>query len=415
MKVVSFDTETHLIRQGLSAPPISCLSWESCVVADGLDCYHDGPHLVHWTEALPLLRSWLTDPNVILVGHNVAFDLAVVCAEWPELIPLVYQAYEENRITDTMLRQKLIDIANGCYRGFYDEESSQFVKLGYSLIELAKRRAGIPIKKEGFRLFYGPLRNVPLSQWVEAAKELQRDGRAYLEGDRTRPYSKDLAALEAALGDTKKFFGNEGLSGMVAADPNEVDTYPRDDARTTMAVYLVQEDDADLLADQYRQARAAWWLHLTSAWGLRTNASEVGALQLQTQRTCDALEAELVSAGLVRKDGSRDTKLAKQRMLDVCGWHWDAGLGKYVQSRDDALQLRLTPAGEPQLDADACKATEDSVLVAYAELTSLKAVLNKDIPMLARATVYPVHTHFDLAETGRRTSSNPNVQNVKRI
>lgn len=409
-RVVAFDTETNLIRPGRIAPPISCLSYqEHKGGGTSFDEGTDPPALVHWSDALPLLREWLTDPDTILVGHNVPFDLAVVGAEWPELVPLIFRALEEDRITDTRTRQKLLDIAQGCYRGFFDVETMQFVKLGYTLQELAKRCCGIPIKKEGFRMFYGPLRDTPLERWPKAAKELQGRAAAWLAGTKDATFD-DLAA---AFGDIEKF--RKEAQGMIAADPSEVVSYPLDDARSTLAVYLEQEKYAEYLKDQYRQARRAWWLYLTSAWGLRTNAAGVAALQMQTERTCAEIEKSLVDAGLVRKDGSRDTKLAKQRMLDVCGWAWDEGLGKYEPTRDDHLPLRLTPAGEPQLDNDACKATEDELLVAYAELTSLKAVLNKDVPALARAVVYPVHTNFDMAETGRTTSSSPNVQNWRRM
>ena len=389
MKIVAFDTETSLIRPGLCAPPISCLSY---VEHDGVQQTGEG-----------------------LVGHNLAYDMGVICAEWPELTPLVFEAYEANRCTDTMLRGKLFDIARGCYRGYLGEDNKWF-KHGYSLLELAKRWAGVPMKKEGFRLFYGPLRDVPLERWVDAARELQERGRRYLEG----ASDAQLADLEAAMGDAKKFRGSEGLLGMIAADPFEVITYPLDDARSTMAVYLAQETAGELLVDQFRQARAAWWLHLASAWGLRTNAAGVAALQLQTEKTRDAIEAALVAEGLVRKDGSRDTKKAKERMLAVCGWRWDEGLGRFERDAEreaagTCLALRLTPANEPSLDADACKASGDEVLKAYAELTSMAAVLNKDVPALARAVVWPVHTHFDLAETGRRTSANPNVQNWRRL
>lgn len=430
MKIIAFDTETSLIRPGCTAPPMSCLSYQ----VQEERSYPSDAVLVHWTDARELVAGWLADPSVILVGHNVAFDLAVVGAEWPELVPLIFQAYEENRIRDTMIRGKLLDIAEGCYRGFYDADEQKFIPLKYSLQDLARRYAGIPIKKEGFRLFYGPLRDVPLEDWPPAAREMQESGRAYLEGDWSRRFGDDLKSLEAALGDSKKFRGPEGLAGMIAADPAEVISYPLDDARVTMAVFLAQEERAreldgvlvslmnekvSALADESRQTSSAWWKHLTSAWGLRTRAANVALLQTGTERVCQSIEKQLVEAGLVRTDGSRDTKLAKARMLDVCGWEWDEGLGKYVAIREDALPLRLTSGGQgapqPSLDADACKATEDELLVAYAELTSLKTVLNKDVPALARATIYPVHTHFDLAETGRTTSSNPNVQNWRRL
>lgn len=402
--VIAFDTETSLIRPGRLAPPLSCLSYQAHVDGETFD-----PVLVADLDDIrTLVRSWL-DSDVTLVGHNVFYDLAVLCAEWPDLVPLTFRALEENRITDTRIREKLLDIASGCYRGRFGE-GGKWVKYDYSLLAVAKRRAGLPIKKEGFRMFYGPLRGVELDVWQEAARVLQRRGPAWLAGA-PDPVLDELAA---DFGDREKFATE--VKGMIAADPSEVVTYPLDDARSTMAVFLAQQEHADpYLADEWRQSRRAWWLHLASVWGLRTHAAGVAQLQLATERQVAALEKALQVEGLIRNDGSRDTKKAKERMLSVCGWSWDSGLGCYQPSREDHLPLRVTDAGEPSLDSDACKATEDPTLKAYAELTSLKTVLNKDVPALARGTTTPVHTNFDMAETGRTTSSNPNVQNWRRL
>lgn len=407
MKICAFDTETSLIRPGRTAPPMTCMTWQEY---DG-ETLSEAQICLHSAAAL-YMREWLADPEVIFVGHNVAFDFAVICAEFPDLIPAVFAAYEADRVTDTMLRQKLRDIAEGRYRGFFDEQadgSQKWIKLDYSLAVCAKRLAGMPIKKEGFRMFYAPFRNVALNRWTEHARLVQERGAAWLAG----AHDEEFDALAWSFGDRAKF-AKEAV-GMVAANPEEACTYPLDDARATMAVFLEQDVDAVLLVDQYRQARKAWCQHLTSAWGLRTNAAGVASLQLQTERMCKDIEATLIAAGLVRPDGSRDTKLAKERMLTACGWVWDEGQGKYVEAREDVIPLRVTDSGEPSLDSDACKACDDETLKLYAELTSLKTVLNKDIPALARAVTYPIHTRFDMAETGRTTSSSPNVQNWRRL
>ena len=405
MRVIGWDTETFLIRPGRIAPLMTCLTWQ--IANDGK--VSGDPKILHAREddgrvCFTLLRSWLTDENTILVGHNVAFDLAVICAEWPELLPLVVQALDANRITDTKIRQSLIDIAAGEYRGRLGEDR-KWIKYDYSLDACTWRCAGRRLKKDGFRLFYAFFRDVPLERWVEHAKELQERARLSIVGQG----DEEFEAL--AQGTSSK-----DRHELANADPTECVKYPLEDARATLDVYLSQEAHAEYLEDQYRQTINAFWKHLTSAWGLRTNSLGVAKLQLATQKLCEAVEKRLVEAGLVRKDGSRDTKKAKQRMLEVCGWHWDEGQGKYEPDTEPPFhELRLTDSGEPSLDSDACKAVDDPVLKDYADLTSQKAVLNKDVPALARATLYPVHTNFGLAETGRTTSSNPNVQNWRRL
>ncbi len=409
MEVIGFDTETALLRPALLAPPLVCLTWQ---------CPGESPQIAHWRDAQRILDSWFCDGHKLFVGHNVAYDLAVICEAFPHLVPHVFRAYRENRVTDTKIRQQLLDIAGGVFRGCVGDKG-KWIKHEYTLQHTAARMAGVPITKEGFRLFYGPLRDVPLSEWPAAAKRLQQRGAAYLRGEA----DDELAAMEHILGE-KTFRGSEGLLGMIAADPNEVVTYPLDDARATLAAYEGQEIHAAEMADQYRQARAAWWLHLSSTWGVRTNAAGVEALREQTRAAYDELEAELISHGLVREGGTRDTKAAKRRMIAVC--------------RDERLTLRRTdthgnpgkckdldgnpvPDGADEcaehvcLDGDACNATGDDVLIDYSTLSTLKKVLSNDVAMLETGIYYPVHTRYDLAETGRTTSSKPNIQNLRRM
>lgn len=405
MRFVAFDTETSLIRAACTAPPITCLSWAS--VETWIHESDELPRqtfLGHELEAnLPRIyetvRGWLLEDEVTLVGHNVAFDLAVLGAGWPDLIPLIYAKYEKHLVTDTMLRQKLLDIAGGCYRGYLGPDN-KWIPYNYSLQLLAARLVGMPIKKEGFRLFYGPFHNIPLERWVQYARHLQARGVAYRSGQS----DSVLDYLRACLDDDKVFFRE--LDGMIAASPEEVVTYPKDDARATLAVFLAQSEHEALLENQWWQAKYAWWRHLASAWGLRTNPLRVAKLSVATQKVIAEIQARLVAEGLVRPNGSRDTKAAKERMIRVC--------------TENGFPIRMTAGGEkkgpePALDADACKATGDPVMKDYADLTSFNAVGNKDIPALAAASILPIHTKFDIAETGRTTSSNPNVQNWRRL
>jgi DNA polymerase-1 len=302
----------------------------------------------------------------MLVGHNISYDNAVVGAKWPDLIPLIFAKYDRDEITDTMIRQQLLDIAGGCFRGkevhfakeVVDEDTGEktqvrgvrWIQYNYGLTDLTYRSMGYRLSKEEdtWRKKYGQLMNVPLEDWPEEARK-----------------------------------------------------YALEDARGTLGVFEKQEEHADYIPDQFRQARYAWALHLTSTWGLRTHAAGVDILEKETIAALAEIEQGLKDAGLVRHDGSRDTKKAKARMLAVC-----AAAGKTV---------RLTDKGGVSLDSDACKASEDDLLEEYAELTSLKAVINKDIPVLRSGVTQPIHTNFGMAASGRSTSASPNVQNPRRL
>lgn len=375
MSVIAFDTETALIRPAMNAPEMACISWASSGQEAGLIHANDA-------HAHDLFGSWITSET--LGGHNVAYDMAVAAVRWPDLLDNIFKAYDENRVTDTMLRQKLLDIAAGQYRGRMGDDQV-WIKFDYSLESVARRVAGMHIRKDGFRLHYGNFIDVPLDGWVQHATNVVQP----MASARLQMYGLPKTVIT-------------DLKGLIAADPYQVLEYPKDDARATLAVLEVQEVHAcDWLKDQFRQARYAFWLHLASTWGLRTNPKGVALLRQSTEREIDGLMKTLQDVGLIRANGKRDTKAAKARMLEVC--------------RLKELEPRATISGNISLDSDACKAVDDPILAAYAELTSLKTVINKDLPALGAASVYPIHTRFDLAETGRTTSSKPNVQNWRRL
>jgi DNA polymerase I len=363
MRVRVFDVETERFRPGLMAPPLVCITWQTP---------GEEPQIIHADDprALPLVTSWL-EGDELLVGQHVCYDFAVLCAKWPQLVPAVFKAYDQDRVTCTKVRSMLLDIAAGQFRGYLrkfdkrvceehedcDPETcpqavvkrgARWTPYSYDLDALTYRATGRRLDKDTWRLRYGEFIHTPLSEWPEGAR-----------------------------------------------------TYPLEDARATLDVFLKQEEHVQYIPDQFRQARAAWALHLTSVWGLRTHAPGVDKLEQETLGALAEIEGGLREAGLVRADGSRDTKAAKALMLEVC-----AKLGKPV---------RLTPKGGVCLDSDACEASENDLLEDYAELTNLKSVLAKDLPMLRAGTMYPVHTTFGLAASGRVTSSKPNVQNPRRL
>jgi len=363
MSVRIFDTETCLFRPGVMAPELVCCTWQ----VPG-----EEPGIIHADDpaALPLVTAWLTGPET-LAGHHVAYDCAVLCAKWPGLVPLVFQAYDDDRVTDTKIRQQLLDIAAGEFRGYlrkFDKavcavhedcdpetcgqatlkKSARWVPHNYDLDAVGYRATGKRLDKDTWRLRYGEFLHTPIVEWPVGARE-----------------------------------------------------YPLEDARVALDVFLKQEEHVQYIPDQFRQARGAWALHLTSVWGLRTHAPGVDKLEAETVGALAAIEDGLKAAGLVRENGSRNVKAARSLMLQVC-----EKLGKPV---------RLTDKGQVSLDSDACEASEYDLLEDYAELTSLKAVLAKDIPVLRAGTTFPVHTNFGMAASGRSTSSKPNVQNPRRL
>ena len=406
MNVLAFDTETCLIRPALLAPPMVCLTW----ARPGLK-----PKIVHAMDALPVLRSWLTDSTVCLVGHFVAYDMAVICARFPELVPLVFAAYRSGRVTCTKKRQQLLDIAGGVFRGRIGEKG-KWITHEYTLEALSRRHLGRPMQKDGWRLEYGNFLDVPIDNWPEKAKELQ--ARAQVRRDEINAaHPTDELQTEV-----------KNLDAIIADVPEGVIRYPLEDATTTLGVYLSQEKHAEYLHDQYRQAYADFVLYLSSVWGLRTNEEGVDAMEAELQEAYDELAVELQELGLVRPDGTRNMKAVKAFMIEACR---DLGLPLH---RTDAHSDPSAKCGgkddceeHVSLDSDACDAIANAnassfdidlnegagaVLGKYAEFVTLGKMLSNDVAMLRQGVTYPVHTRYDLAETGRTTSSKPNIQNL---
>lgn len=377
MQPLTLDSETALIVPGRQAPDLACVAFSG-----------QGYRWIrHWTDCLGDVHRALSDPQLLIVGHTVAFDLSVFAAADPGLFPLIFQAYFQNRVTDTEIRAKLLDIAAGCYRGFEEDEPDDdgertVTKLNYSLDALAQRFLKRKLDKNTWRLRYGELRHLPLDNWPPGAV-----------------------------------------------------VYPQEDVRATEDVFHVQEQAAPvLLADQFRQARAAFWVKLMATWGILTDPEGVRELARKTRQDRDLIAADLQAAGLLwgpkpkgaknwGKLGTRNTKAAKARLVQAY-----AAMGQEAPRTDPS---RKHPGGDVCLDDRACKESGDLVMVKYGQFAGLAAVLNKDVPALAGMTAdqkaeykrtghythnrVPIHSRFEpLLETGRTSSSGPNIQNPKR-
>jgi hypothetical protein len=327
-QIIGWDTETACFGAARMAPKLVVSS-----VATG-----PGEvrlfHVLDGRATLLGLFSMAAEGRAVIVGHNVAYDVAVAMAAYPSLdfINLVFEAYAADGVTDTMIRQKLIDIAQGRYRGWRDANTGKWHKVGYYLGELAERHLGRELNKTSpWRTRYEELIETPVADW-----------------------------------------------------PAEAVAYAEEDGLATRDVYLSQESDAQFLVDQYRQTRAALALHLSSVWGIRTDAEGVELLRKGAQDEIDMLTPELIREGLLRKNGARALKAAQERMAAV------HPTGK------------KTPTGKPSVDEEACLASGDETLIQFSRFTKAQNVLSKDVKAMLPGTVAPIHTRFDsLMETGR--------------
>lgn len=236
--VVAFDTETELIEPGILAPRVVCLQTYTL---------HDGATLHAHGDAVRVFRKFIAG-GYLFVGHNVAFDLAVLCAAGLSVAE-VFKLYDEGRIRCTQVREALDAIAEG------DLNTRKL-----SLDAVAQARLGCePLDKgdDGWRKRYGLLRDTPIAAWPERA-------RAY-----------------------------------ALADPE-----------VTYKVFMAQADGCDL-PDELPQTRAAFVLHLMGVWGVRTDRRELDRVETAFKVELAVAEETARTAGFIRADGTKDMKAIK--------------------------------------------------------------------------------------------------------
>ncbi len=170
---------------------------------------------------------------------------------------------------------------------------------------------------------------------------------------------------------------------------------------------------------------AADWLKVS-----RSLQSPDAGVRAQAQSCVDYL----VKAGVVRVDESRDTKAAALRQYTAYVHPEHLGLdnGPRECPRSDSWNpYKWDPkkgafVGDPthvagslecvKLDSESCDASGDPLMQLYAEYSSLGKALSTDLPILQNALSLPIHTFFEIIlETGRTSSSGPNIQNIRRL
>ncbi len=381
---VGMDTETFLIQPGLQAPKLVCLT--SSIPSTGSRLFHANPGMQPdgpiWGNGKPPANNsqsstkghfmWLLEQDP-LYGINIAYDMCVCLVEWPDLFALVFKAYDEDRIIDVGLSQRLIDNASGRMKFYDNQEPNGYSNAGLSKRILKQERTG---KDDGWRMKYGTLYDVPLDQW-------------------------EPEAVGYALQDS--------------ADPLAIGNHQWAKHR-------------DLIANSPAQARAGFALQLMMCWGVMTDPDQIQLLRDASEELYWKLSHELVPTGLIRgadtkpksKAWTRDTKAAKQRMFEVMKAQGRStkltpkGYELFIERRKAVgMSGQPGPAGllsEEELfqytsvDEDACKESADDVLEKYTLRTQLHGIVNVHVPDLLKGVHTPIQPRYNTMVASGRTS-----------
>ena len=248
------DTETFPIREGLLAPKLVCVQWAKDTAQ------HHGPINIDLREgARATLEDDLYDDDVLFEMHNGSFDWAVLCNAYPELTQQVFRMLANQRGRDTLLRQKLQQIAAGTM--------PENTPKGYwSLAGIAKRTLGVEVDKgeDTYRLKYALLDDVPVAQW-----------------------------------------------------PAEAVQYATGDITTLRAVSEYQLRQPYQPPDEWLQVAADFCLQLAAVWGLRVDEWRLGWAQM-VMLADDARCVDLLTEAGLFKDGSVNRAAVQAAVERAC-------------------------------------------------------------------------------------------------
>jgi hypothetical protein len=152
-RLVSFDTETYLIGDRCKAPKPVCCTW-----AEGDKAWITRPED-------PATYAMWADPDVVIVGQNIAYDIHVMIVWHPHFIPLIVAKLDAGMVFDTMTRECLTQMFTTGGTGYKPYHSLATMVQKYLGEDISKTKKGDDI----WRLKYGTLDAVPFRDWPAEA------------------------------------------------------------------------------------------------------------------------------------------------------------------------------------------------------------------------------------------------------
>lgn len=344
MSLFSWDLETHRIQPGLLTPPIVVGSWSRASgggYASGYCCTMTSSGEERRKQVLKHFEEHI-NKSVIWTGANLAYDFGCVLSERPDLLPLIWKAYEEARVFDVQIGCTLNAIFDGRMRegDLFRYDGSKIQSGRYSLEEVVKEtlyRADAK-RNDRFRESYFLLEHLPIEQWPYDAKQ-----------------------------------------------------YPLDDAANVV-------EAAEVILKKYRnqhdlpvQAHAAFCIHLGAIWGLRTDPQRVSEFKREVMEHVRSLEEFAKSQGFMRP---------KSKKPDA-EWSVHQKVVKEAVFAAYEGNPPTTPSGEVSIGRETLMDSGDPVLEQFAELGKWRKLAAYE-PTLQAAAEAPLNIYSNpLLSTGR--------------
>lgn len=415
--ITGFDTETHLIGTGCLVPKVVCLSVaESSSKATLYTTKgpHKGPFdegsAGNWFNArVAQLFDEAERGERILVAHNLKFDLAVLCRRCPDLLPQAFRLVESGALSDTIIREKLLNLADDGNLTTRLDVSGRGHRIGYSLADLAEMYLNVSLKAEkedeaSWRRNYASLEAIPMCDWPDEAVDYAIMDAIYA----VQIYNAQIN--RAALLEARKGF-----------DPLLTEAFQ---CRVDFALYLMAAPG--LAVDHDERKKAVAWLEEELRPEKTALLVDHGILRVGTPAMPYTNGAKEHDTTCDRK-GTCDcpTKMKAAKKESVNKKQLFAYVERLAEGLPDDVELRYTDKGNLQVNEAWLEefAHLDAVLTQYQHRQSLQKLVNTELPrMLEPETgeeAAVVHPNYDvLKETGRTSSyaakitASMNIQNV---
>lgn len=359
MRLFTFDFETFLIRPGNEIPRPVALAY----------MYDEGePRVLHCAydreECARVLLEAFSDESTACIAHNAKFDLLVAANWFPEALEHILQALIDCRVSDTMLREKIINMSRG--------ESY----LPVALSACVGRWFNTDIsdsKKGGPRTNYSEVFPYPLEEWPESYVKYAADDVRW----------------------TAKLWVEQALCDDIGPD-GEHGRY----------------EDEPFWADEFRQVSAAFHLGKAAARGFRRDEKRILELEARLFAELDEGYAELEAMQkemgfdkrVIRKNGSEDRKFVQELITEA--YNGDPPMTK---------PSNTYPEGQVSWSKETKEESGHPVLMRMAELADSKTEYSSFIPRLKANIEYPITYGVDiLKETGRLSTYKPSLSNLPR-
>ncbi len=354
---VAYDRETELLQPGLLSPPP--------VLGSAAELGPDGRlngYILDNEQALALFQAILDNPDAVLCGANIAFDLLVDAVELStrgvDVMPKIFAMYDpdgsvvrgdcDGRVFEIQLAEGLHAIAQG-HLGRHAISREQIINPAtkrpgrYSLSAVTFEVLGRDDAKanDRFRMSYAQFKGMPIAQ-------LPFEARQY-------PIDDAVNTLEDALAQA---------GHLPSVNPHDFQAERAAGYRlrcTHCGVYSAPDAPQACMRRQPRrnlsglslQAYFAWAVHVGSAWGFHVPQVEVDKLEKKVDDAREASIKPFVEAGIIRENGTENQSVLK-RLVAVAYGSRDLCTACNGTGKVD----NITPSGKKsKINCEACDGT----------------------------------------------------------